>query len=386
MSQPYGARLYFSREGILMKKIGAFFAAVVFLGVQATCFACTSFQVKAEDGTVVVGRSNEFGIDAESQIVFEPAGKLFASKAPDGGKGKSWTSKYAYLGINGLGLAENFADGMSEAGLSIEGLYFTESQYETPGTQEAGIAVSNNDFVSWVLGNFATVDEVKEALPSIRIWGETVAAISGPMPLHFAIHDASGKCIVVEFIGGVKKIYDNPIGVMTNMPEFPWQVTNLRNYLNLSVLIPKAKDFNGIIIKPTGTGSGWHGIPGDWSPPSRFVRIAYLVNATPQAKDRTSALNLAKHILNTVDIPKGSVEAEIKGKDVGVSIAKEYTQWSLLLDLTNRVMYYYSYDDMNLKLIDLKKMATDKTLKEKFISMAQGFSAQDVGQKMQEMK
>jgi len=369
-----------------MKKIGVLLAAVVFLGVQATCFACTSFQIKAEDCTVVVGRSNEFGIDAESQIVFEPAGKLFTSKTPDGGKGKSWTSKYAYLGINGLGLAESFGDGMNEAGLSIEGLYFTESRYETPSAQKAGIAVSNNDFASWVLGNFAAADEVKEALSSIQVWGETVAALGGPMPLHFAIHDASGKCVVVEFIGGVKKVYDNPIGVMTNMPEFPWHVMNLRNYLNLSALIPGAKDFNGIMIKPTGTGAGWLGIPGDWSPPSRFVRIAYLVNATPQAKDRTSALNLAKHILNTVDIPKGSVEAELKGKDVGVSVTKEYTQWSLLLDLTNRVMYYYGYDDMNLKFIDLRKIAADKASKKKFISMAQGFAAQDVVQKMQEMR
>jgi choloylglycine hydrolase len=369
-----------------MRKLAIVLALVALSASQAPIFACTSFQVKAEDGTLVIGRSNEFGIDAKSQIVFEPAGTTFTSKVPGGGAGKSWKSRYAFLGINGLGLTESFGDGMNEAGLSIEGLYFTESKYETADAKDAASAVSSNDFISWVLGNFATVDEVKEALPSIRVWGETVPALGGPIPLHFAVHDASGECAVVEFIGGEKKVYDNPIGVMTNMPEFPWHVTNLRNYLNLNMFIPKAKDFSGVMIKPTGTGSGWLGMPGDWSPPSRFVRIAYLVNVTPPAKDRTGALNLAKHILNTVDIPLGSVEAELKGKDAGVTIAMEYTQWSILLDLTNRVMYFYAYDDMNLKFIDLKRMVADGVSTVRFIPMAKDFSATDVTGAMAEMK
>jgi len=360
-------------------------ASVFFLSVPCAD-ACTSFQVKAEDGTVVIGRSNEFGIDAKSQIVYEPAGKMFTSKTADGGKGKSWTSKYAFLGINGLGLVEAFGDGMNEAGLSMEGLYFTESKYETADPKDAANAVSSNDFITWVLGNFATVDEVKAALPSVRIWGETVAEIGGPIPLHFAVHDASGKCIVIEFIGGEKRVHDNPIGVMTNMPEFPWHVTNLRNYVNLNPLIPKPRDFNGVAIRPTGTGSGWLGVAGDWSPPSRFVRIAYLVYTTPAAKDRPGALNLAKHILNTVDIPKGSVEAALKAKGGGDAISEEYTQWSILLDLTNRIFYYYAYDDMNLKSIDLKKMAAGGAKTVKFIPMADGFSAADVTARMKDLK
>lgn len=370
----------------MVKKLVVVLAVVALVASQASAFACTSFTVKADDGTVVIARSNEFGIDAKSQIVYEPAGKIFTSKSPDGGKGKIWTSKYAFLGINGLGLAESFGDGMNEAGLSMEGLYFTESKYEEADAKQVTNTISSNDFVSWVLGNFATVDEAKAALDSIRVWGELVPVLGTPIPLHFAIHDASGKCIVVEFIGGEKKIYDNPIGVMTNMPDFPWQVTNLRNFVNLSPLIPKARDFNGVMIRPTGTGSGWHGIPGDWSPPSRFVRIAYLVYTTPQVKDRTGALNVAKHILNTVDIPKGSVEAELKAKDGGTAISEEYTQWSILCDLTNAVFYYYTYDDMNLKSIDIRKMTAEKIQGVKFIPMSEGFSAMNKTDNMTAMK
>ena len=369
-----------------MRKLTVILAVVTLVASQVPAFACTSFQVKAEDGTVVVGRSNEFGIDANSQIVFEPAGKKFTSKAPGNKVGKSWTSRYALLGINGMGLKESFADGMNEAGLSIEGLLFTESKYETVAQNDISNAVSSNDFVSWVLGNFANVEEVKKALPEIRVWGETIAPYDRSLPLHFAIHDASGKCLVVEFINGEKKVYDNPIGVMTNMPEFPWQVTHLRSYVNLEAFNPKAKDFNGVTINPFGQGSGWLGMPGDWSPPSRFIRAAYLVNATSPAKDRTAALNLAKHILNTVDIALGSIKDTVKDKNGANTIVKEYTQWSILLDLTNRVMYFYSYDDMNLKSVDLKKLVTNGTSMVKFIPMSEDFSAMDMTDKMAEMK
>jgi choloylglycine hydrolase len=356
------------------------------IGFMPCAGACTNFTVRAEDGTVVIARSNEFPINANSQIVFEPAGKKMMSGAPGGQEGKRWTSRYAFLGINGMGLKENFVDGMNTAGLSVEGLLFSEGKYEIPNPGDAASVVSSNDFVSWVLGNFDTVEEVKKALPAVKVWGESVAVFGGPLMLHFAIHDASGKCIVLEFIDGEKKVYDNPIGAMTNMPDFPWQVTHLRSFANFSAFNPKAKDFQGVTISPTGQGSGWLGMPGDWSPPSRFVRVAYLSNVTSPAKDLQDALNLAKHILNTVDIPLGSINENIKDKNGADTVAKEYTQWSILDDLTHRVMYYYAYDDMNLKSINLKKMAADGTAAVKFIPMAEGFSAVNMTDKMMEMQ
>ena len=115
---------------LVMLMISCLAVALVALLLPQVALACTSFQVKANDGTVVIGRSNEFGIDAHSQIVFEPAGKEFMSKTPDGKTGKSWTTRYAFLGINGLGLVESFGEGMNVAGLSVEGLFFEENRYE----------------------------------------------------------------------------------------------------------------------------------------------------------------------------------------------------------------------------------------------------------------
>jgi choloylglycine hydrolase len=359
-----------------MKSIfGVFFLAVMIF-LQTDGSACTNFQIQAEDGTIVVARSNEFAIPTHSQIVFEPAGKKFTSKAPNGQEGYSWTSRYAFLGVNGLGLQENFADGMNEAGLSAQGLMFLESQYET--IHDPSHALSCNDFVAWILSNFSNVDELKKELPNFSIWGDVVSDTIGTLPLHFAIHDASGNCLVVEFIQGSKKIYDHPLGVMTNMPELPWQITNLREYLNLNPFNPNPKNFNSVPLLPTGQGSGWLGLPGGWSPPSRFVRIANLVFSAASVKNTFEALNLAKHILNTVDIPLGCIEYVAKGG----SIKKEFTQWSLLMDLSHQMFYYYSYDDQNLKSIDLKKLALKKNKCAKSIAISEEFFAEDVSEKM----
>jgi len=313
---------------------------------------CTSFRIKAEDGTVVVARSNEFGIDAQSQIVYEPAGKHFQTTAPEGMEGLGWTSKYAFLGINGLGLKECFGEGMNAAGLSVEALYFSEGEYEAPGR----LNISSNDLVTWLLGNFSSVLEVKDALPTVCVWPDSVEAIGGPFTLHYAIHDPSGASIVLEFLKGAKHVHENPIGVMTNLPEFRWHLTNLRNYLPLSPSSPTLSNFSGVSLKPIGTGSGWLGVPGDWSPPSRFVRIAYLVHSTPRAKNRDEAISLARHILNTVDIPKGSILAELHVNENDSAPLQEYTQWSVLLDLSNRVFHYHTYHDTNIRSIDLKRL------------------------------
>ena len=166
-----------------------------------------------------------------------------------------------------------------------------------------------------------------------------------------ALHDATGKNLVIEFIDGKVKVYDNPLGVMTNRPEFDWQINNLRNYINLDAHDKKDKVLNGIKIEPTGVGSGMLGLPGDWTPPSRFVRVAYSVDAVLPAKDAAEAVNLAEHLLNIVDIPKGAIK-----ENPALFVTLEgYAQWVVIKDLTNLVLYYKTYENTAWKKIDLKK-------------------------------
>lgn len=355
--------------------------AVIFTAMicpYATSFACTDFIIQAEDGTIINARTNEFGIPADSNIVFEPAGKAFSSTAPDGQKGLSWTSRYSFLGLNGMGMEENFVDGINEAGLSVGLLLFTESKFEAVDKDNAGSALSILDFCGWILGNFASVEELKKELPKVRVWSQNIPKLAAPLPLHAAVHDDQGNSIVIEFIEGEKRVYDNKIGVMTNLPEFPWQLTNLRAYLNLNPLNAAQKEFSGVTIKPFGQGNGWLGLPADWSSPSRFVRIAQILHAVYPVKDTKDALSLAEHVINTVDIPLGV----IREKEENGSVVSEYTQWTVFKDLTNRILYFKSYDNSNLRFIDLNELAIDNKSTVKTIPVSEGGAPLDLTDKL----
>ena len=334
------------------KQSGVVLIAVILflaLGVNLS-FACTDFQVKAEDGSVVIGRSMEFPVDLHSNVVIVPRGEKFTSLDDKGIKGITWTNKYGFLGIDAYNLKNCYVEGFNEKGLAFDALMFTGAEYQPA---EAGRFVTVADIGSWIMGNFATVEEVKEALPKINVTGRSLKEANGNLYMHIAVHDASGKNLVIEFIGGQVKVYDNPLGVMTNRPDFEWQINNLRNYINLDAHDRKDRMLNGLKLEPTGVGSGLLGLPGDWTPPSRFVRVAYSLDAALPAKNASEAVNLVEHLLNIVDIPKGA----IKENPAPLVHMEGYAQWVVIKDLTNRILYYKTYENTAWKMIDLKKFS-----------------------------
>ncbi|MDD5692631.1 MAG: choloylglycine hydrolase family protein [Candidatus Omnitrophica bacterium] len=326
---------------------------VFFLPLTAKIsFACTDFQVKAEDNTVVIGRSMEFPVDLHSNVIIVPRGEQFVSVNDKGIKGIAWMNKYGFLGIDAYDLKNCYVEGFNEKGLSFGALMFVGAKYQA---ELPGKFVTIADFGSWVMGNFATVDEVKEALPKINIAGMSLKEANGELFMHIALHDASGKNLVIEFIEGEVKVYDNPLGVMTNRPDFEWQISNLRNYINLDAHDKKEKTLNGLKIEPTGVGSGMLGLPGDWTPPSRFVRVAYSLDAALPVKGSSEAINLAEHLLNIVDIPKGA----IKENPAPFVMMEGYAQWVVIKDLTNLTLYYKTYENTAWKKVDLRKFSLE---------------------------
>ncbi len=309
--------------------------------------ACSDFILKAKDGSVVNGRSMEFPIDLRSEIFVVPAGASHSYPDGKGGPGLSWTTKYGFLGINAFGLKDCYVDGFNEKGLSMGGLMFTGAQYQEP---KAGKSFPLEGLSSWILGNFSSVDEVRAALPGITVYRSGIKELKD-MGLHISIHDATGKSLVVEFIGGKMNVYDNPIGILTNRPEFPWQMTNLRNYVNLDAHDKDTKKLNGVDIEPMGVGSGLLGLPGDWTPPSRFVRLAVCKDAALEVKDAKEAVVLAEHMLNIVDIPKGAIK-ETPNPFIHMY---GYAQWVVIKDLTNKTLYFKTYDNTAWRTVDLKK-------------------------------
>ncbi|MFH1387226.1 MAG: choloylglycine hydrolase family protein [bacterium] len=320
----------------------------------STVSACTVFKVTAKDGTIISPRTMEFGTDLRSALDVVPRGMEFSSPAPDNKPGLKWNVKYGYVGIDAFGQFGMALDGLNEAGLAYSALWYEpDTKWQEVGPNEDSQALAHILLGPWILGNFATVGEVREGLKNIKVWGALIPEMGMAPPLHTAVYDAQGGCIVVEFDNGQMNVYDNPLGVMTNSPNFPWQVTNLRNYVNMSPEPAQPHNYPGLNIRQTGTGSGMLGLPGDITPPSRFVRIAVLTNFADKAASAKDALNLSRHIMNNVDIVKGTVIGRDKK---GKIISSETTQWTSFRDLTNKVYYFNTYDNLTLRKIDLSRL------------------------------
>lgn len=307
--------------------------------------ACTDFLITSEDKTSVVGRSMEFGQVLPMQIRIFPKGERFQSMAPNQQKGLAWTNQYAYVGLI-FKPAQVVVDGFNEKGLSVGALWMPGTQYPNPSNQSSEAVLFFADVTAWLLGNFASIEESKEGLSRISIYAASIPGFAEIPPIHLSIHDASGKSAAVEFIEGKMKILDNPAGVLTNAPNLSWHLTNLRNYINLSALNVKEVNIDGTVLEPTGQGTGLLGIPGDWTPPSRFVKTAIFKQALKIPKNANETVLAAIHLLNTVDIPYGGIR-DSKGT------VFDYTQWIVVKDLTNKKLFYRTYGNQNIKGLDL---------------------------------
>jgi len=325
--------------------------------VAPTAEACTSLRVRAQDGAILVGRSMEFAMPLDSQVMIVPRGFALSSTGPGGKPGLAWRAKHGFVAANFLGV-DAAADGLNEAGLSVGALLLPGfAGYQQAGPEDAERAVGQPYLASWMLSSFATVDEVKEALPGIVVFDDAVQGVS--FPLHWAVYDAAGGSIVVEYVDGALRVHDNPVGVLTNSPPFDWQMTNLRNYVNLTSLQVGPLDLDGYRVEPLGQGTGLLGVPGDYTPPHRFVRTVALTYAALPVKDAAAGANLAFHLLNAVDIPRGAIAERSGTPNKGKAksdLTYDYTQWVTVRDLANRVFYFRTYDDLAVRKIELAKV------------------------------
>ncbi len=326
-----------------------FFYSLMLLALPwSVGWGCTEMAMVTQDGSVINGRSLEFAIPLHSKITLNPRGVHKESKASSNQKGLLWTSNYGYISVDVLdqGLT---TDGMNEKGLSVGVLWFPGAQYPTSAPSTPSQAIVLHDLAGWLLGNFATTQEAKIALSKVEIWAETIEKLGLP-PVHLAVHDVQGNSCVIEFVKGKMVVQENPNGVVTNFPSLEWHLMNLRNYLTLNPLNAPSRQLNGISLEPPSQGTGLHGIPGDWTSPSRFVKASFLKAFAVPAVNAALGVNLMQHILNTFDIPLGIVRG---GNDPSTF---ELTQWIVIKDLKNRVFYYRTYQDLALRSIDLKKL------------------------------
>lgn len=332
-------------------------AAAICSLLTNTVQACTGIRLIAEDGTVVHARTMEFANDIHSEVMMIPRGYARTGTTPDGKEGLKWKAKYASVGCNGVGLPVLF-DGLNEKGLAAGMFYFPTSAGYMPYTAaDAGKTIAQWEVGSWILENFATVEEVKANIGNIVVPAVVFSGWGFAPEAHYIVHDASGKSIVIEYVGGKLNVHDNPLGVLTNSPTFDWHMTNLRNYLNFSMTNAPPVQLGPIKLLPTGQGSGMLGLPGDFTPPSRFVRAVAFSQSVFKPKTGDDAVLEAFHVLNQFDIPKGA--AREHEKDEHGNFLADYTIWTSVSDLKAKRFYFRTYENSQIRMVDLMKINLD---------------------------
>ena len=331
-----------------MKKIMMIIALAFLGGVLADeADACTGISLAAADGSRVVARTVEWAATPmQCGYVVAPRGHAHQSYTPTGANGLKYNSVYGYVGI--YTEYEPFVvEGVNESGLSAGLFFFPQyGDYAPYNENNNDKTLCDMQFVSWVLSQFSSIDQVKAAIREIDLvtLNHKIGAV------HWRIAEPDGRMVVLEVVGGVPHFYENRLGVLTNAPGFPWHMTNLNNYVNLE---PGSAPDNtlkpGVTLRPLGHGSGMLGLPGDFTPPSRFVRAAFFQTTAPVLKTGFETVLQAFHILNNFDIPVGSqhIRSEIPE---GLPSA---TQFTSATDQRNMKFYYRTAWNSNIRCIDL---------------------------------
>jgi len=334
---------------------------------------CTSLLVPTQDGGYVYGRTLEFALSLDSDVIAIPRGYQLQGTGPDGkaGSGLSYTTKYGVVGLNGLKLPI-VVDGINERGLVGGALYLPGfSLYQETAPSEGKNSLASYEALTYILTNYASVDEVKAGLSKIKVNRSEHPVFKGVVPLHFTIHDSSGKSIVVEYIGGELQISDNPTHVMTNGPEFGWHLRNLGLYLNVKPNPLTPVSLSGVEFQPPSTGANMVGLPGDMSAPGRFVRAAFFAQSAPTAKTAGEGVNTVFHIMNNFDIPPGAIATSAKAAAGGGIDGYEITEWTSVADIKNKVFYVRTYDSFQTRKVALSNMPLDGTTI-KYMSLDKG--------------
>lgn len=326
------------------------------LGIFWPSYACTGISLISEDGGIVAARTVEWSHSNASHdtFVIYPRNHAYAALTPDGANGLQWNGKYGFVALSSYG--QPFGpDGMNEHGLYVGMYYFPDFASFEPYQKEcAAQSMSVGDLMNWILSSFSTVEEVRSNLDKVRVVYVNDESFGGaPLPFHWKVADPSGASIIIEITDqGRVRVFDALLGVITNSPSYDWHLTNLRNYLGLRPgpeMSVRIEDRN---FTPLGAGSGLRGLPGDYTPPSRFVRAVALTASVKPLESSEEAVFEAFRILDNFNIPIGS-SMESEKIPEGVLSA---TQITTANDLTGRKIYFHTMADRQVRMLDLSKI------------------------------
>jgi choloylglycine hydrolase len=316
--------------------------------------ACTGITLRGADGSVIFGRTLEWGsFDMLPRIAAVPSGAALKAQAmPDGKAGIAWTARHNAVAIIALGKPV-VIDGLNTAGLSVGMFYHPGfATYSPYDPAQAANSMAMTDLAGFLLTQCATVDDARAAIARIRVVPIVEPAIGIPAPAHVIVTEASGRAIVIEAHEGALRIFDTPIGVITNAPGYDWHMTNLRNYVNLSGRGTAPREVDGVNLAPLGEGSGMLGLPGDFTPPSRFIRAAAFAATARPTTGGFDTVQEAFRILDNFNVPVDAVRGDAGAPGVP-QVLLSATQWTTVVDLRTRTLYYHTQFDRTVRRVAL---------------------------------
>lgn len=248
-----------------------------------------------------------------------------------------------HYAIIGMALVQNgyplFFEGTNECGLSGAALNFPgNGVYHPPVLGKENIP--SYDLIGYVLGRCSSCKEARALLENAVITDESFSSQLPPTPLHWLIADRNESFVIESQKNGLQ-LYENSVGVLTNNPPFPVQMTILCNYMGVSVEEPTNRLAPSIALEPYSRGMGAMGLPGDFSSSSRFTRAVFIKYATD---DKMGGLSQFFHMLGAVEQIDGCVK-------VGNGFQK--TLYSCCCDTAKGIYYYTTYGNRQITGIDM---------------------------------
>ncbi len=323
---------------------------------------CSALAWETLDGRHLWGRNFDHNqAEADCQVTCLPRSLPFHTCAGRAGaappSAARFQSRYAAAGVGTLALgpaAPILYEGVNEAGLAGGQLYFRElARY--PDAARPGTAPVQPPFlVTYCLALCSGVEEVVRALRE-RVCLVGTPVLGAVPPLHWMFSDRSGESIVVECCRTGLHIHRRTAGVMTNSPDYPWHLANLLNYPQLRPLDRGGVSCGGERLSPCFSGSGAAGLPGDWSSPSRFVRLAFLRQHAVKGADEEEGVPLLFRLLHSAAFPLGAVQLwDTDGQDAP---PYDYTLYTSVSCAESGRFYWQTYRNPQIRCVELSRLS-----------------------------
>lgn len=297
---------------------------------------CTAITLQSGQGETFFGRNMDFSYDIDPHIYIVPSGYEWNNVL----NMRKIRNRYRFIGIGQeLEGLLGFFDGVNEMGFAAAALYFAGyAKYNTGPDNGQEESIASFEFLHYLLGNCANTEELKRLLKQVKITGLEDPVTRTVAPLHWIAADRGGNCVVIEQTDRGLEVFDNPIGVLANSPDFKWHMTNLRNYMEASPVQTEEAFWGNYRLTPFGQAGGTQILPGGYTSPARFVRTSYLKSFLPVPESRNEAVVSCFHIMESVTVPKGAVITSRNEYD--------YTRYTAFINTATCEYFFKTYDNI----------------------------------------